>query len=92
MGDPKEGIIETVSRQLFPEDFPPTEVSISRSPITSFQQMSMGEEGSIRTGDPLAARRTLWNFILMSVLFSANHGCVVGTIFILNSLLLEVFL
>lgn len=26
----------------------------------------------------VAARRTLWNFTLMSILFSANHGCVVG--------------
>jgi hypothetical protein len=26
----------------------------------------------------LSARRTLWNFTLMSILFSANHGCVVG--------------
>lgn len=26
----------------------------------------------------LAARRTFANFVLMSILFSANHGCVVG--------------
>ena len=24
------------------------------------------------------AKKTLWNFTLMSILFSANHGCVVG--------------
>jgi hypothetical protein len=49
---------------------------------TSYQQLSMDEEResatTIATPNHVAARRTLWNFTLMSILFSANHGCVVG--------------
>lgn len=37
-----------------------------------------GAASPIATVDHAAARRTLWNFVLMSVFFSANHGCVVS--------------
>jgi hypothetical protein len=46
---------------------------------TPYQQIDSGEHASgLPTADPIAARKTLLNFILMSILFSANHGCVVG--------------
>jgi len=59
--------------------------SSAGSPSTmpgSYHQLSRNETGdedaiSTSAGD-IAARRTLWNFSLMSVLFSANHGCVAG--------------
>jgi hypothetical protein len=50
----------------------------------SYQQLSMDEGNddpstmTMTTPNHVAARRTLWNFTLMSILFSANHGCVVG--------------
>ena len=37
-----------------------------------------GSNTAISTVDRSAARRTLWNFIWMSVFFSSNHGCVVA--------------
>ena len=54
---------------------------------TSYQGLAMDEEGEdpsasastmMTTPNHEAARRTLWNFTFMSILFSANHGCVVG--------------
>ena len=51
----------------------------------SYQQADSIEVGHshvsnamIPTVDRSAARRTLWNFIWMSVFFSSNHGCVVA--------------
>ena len=57
---------------------------IAAAAITSYQRMDTDnnndrreEEGFLRP-DPIGARRTLGNFIVMSVLFGANHGCVVS--------------
>lgn len=36
------------------------------------------EDLVVQTSDQISARRTLWNFTLMSILFSANHGSVVS--------------
>ena len=52
----------------------------------SYQQLSTvdveklpsDEDDTLQTPNHLAARRTLWNFVLMSILFSANHGSVVS--------------
>jgi hypothetical protein len=75
--DPKTS--ETVSRQLFPEELAPSEVmATTTAPISSYQRLSMDGEEMPSTANPVAARRTLLNFVLMSVLFSANHGCVVS--------------
>jgi hypothetical protein len=51
---------------------------------TSYQQLPAQESdsGIISNAGRLAARRTFVNFVLMSVLFSANHGCVVGGLFV----------
>ena len=69
---------EAVSRQLFPEELSSSEVmATTTAPISSYQQLSVDEEDEGPSpADPVAARRTLLNFVLMSVLFSANHGCV----------------
>jgi hypothetical protein len=51
--------------------------------LSPYQQLSVDEEEEVpitTTINQIAARGTLRNFILMSVLFSANHGCVVGTL------------
>jgi hypothetical protein len=46
---------------------------------TSYQQIDSEQAVSgVPNTDPVAARKTLLNFVLMSILFSANHGCVVG--------------
>jgi MFS family permease len=52
---------------------------------SSYQQLSTqdaeesdGEDPITYTPDPVAARRTMLNFIAMSILFSANHGSVVS--------------
>jgi MFS family permease len=53
------------------------------SPSHSYQHVSeetygVGAEPIAAAADMVAARRTMLNFIFMSVLFSANHGCVVA--------------
>lgn len=49
---------------------------------TTYQQMGTLSQDidneDVPLGDRSAARRTLSNFMLMSILFSANHGCVVA--------------
>lgn len=59
----------------------PLETLSANHPTTSYQQISAQEidsgELQISAGQH-AAQRTLYNFVLMSILFSANHGCVVG--------------
>jgi len=49
---------------------------------SSYQHFSMddsyNEESIVTDASQRAARRTLLNFVLMSILFSANHGCVVA--------------
>ena len=48
-------------------------------PILSYQKLSIGDETAqyddTIMANPTNARKTESNFILMSVLFSANHGC-----------------
>jgi len=41
-------------------------------------EQSLDEDPIVNSPDHLSAQRTMWNFILMSVLFSANHGSVVS--------------
>ncbi len=57
-------------------------VSRSTGPIpSSYQQLPAQEHDETilpTDGNRIAARKTLLNFALMSILFSANHGCVVG--------------
>jgi MFS family permease len=69
---------------------PSTSFAIDRqsgdSSPSSYQQVDACEDehapqhsnSSDRPADEQGARRTLLNFVLMSVLFSANHGCVVS--------------
>lgn len=68
-------------------------------PAASYQRVTDGDENVVNgnhdstaidgigatDADRAAARRTLWNFTLMSALFSANHGCVVGKQYVKNS-------
>jgi len=42
------------------------------------EQLLEDDEDNLPTPDHISARRTLWNFTLMSILFSANHGSVVS--------------
>lgn len=47
----------------------------------SYQQLPSRDHDDVfilTESSRMAARRTLLNFALMSILFSANHGCVVG--------------
>ena len=64
---------------------------------SSYQRTNTGEEPmdglqednstitSIGSVDRAAAQRTLWNFVFMSVFFSANHGCVVACLSLATS-------
>jgi MFS family permease len=47
-------------------------------PTTDLQPGSETSYNSLPGVDRTGAGRTLWNFIWMSVFFSANHGCVVA--------------
>jgi MFS family permease len=47
--------------------------------LETYQRVDSPVDGLAENeGDRAASRRTLTNFILMSILFSANHGCVVA--------------
>ncbi|KAL3944810.1 MAG: hypothetical protein SGBAC_001133 [Bacillariaceae sp.] len=51
--------------------------SYQQLPTVDLEQ-SVDDGSILRTTDHFSARRTLWNFTLMSILFSANHGSVVS--------------
>jgi MFS family permease len=56
-----------------------TESSEWTQTLETYQRVDSPVDGLAENGgDRAASRRTLTNFILMSVLFSANHGCVVA--------------
>jgi MFS family permease len=49
--------------------------------LETYQRIDSPVDGLVENGDSgdrISSRRTLTNFILMSILFSANHGCVVA--------------
>lgn len=50
----------------------------------SYQQANASDSEPVAI-DHAAAKRTLWNFVLMSVFFSANHGCVVACLSLATS-------
>lgn len=79
--DENDSIIEAVALPPFREehDIEP------RTPRGSYQRLSMNAEEVTPTADPVAARKTLLNFVLMSFLFSANHGCVVACLALATS-------
>ena len=60
-------------------------------PQLQYQQLSVEEEAEIDeeassiTPDPVAARRIMWNFALMSICFSANHAAVVSCLSLVTS-------
>ena len=67
------------------ESFSPDDESSTIEIPRSYQHLpSQDEEDTenliLNDASQHAARRTLQNFALMSILFSANHGCVSGRI------------
>lgn len=54
-----------------------TDNSLSYQLVVNLETES-DQDGNLQSS--VAARHCVRNFILMSVLFSANHGCVVGTL------------
>jgi hypothetical protein len=59
------------------------------SEVGSYQQQDgttdEDAEAVATTIDHALAQRTLWNFVLMSAFFSANHGCVVACLSLATS-------
>ena len=60
----------------------------------SYQRVSFRDDDSVTTNtsdsttslpDTFGANRTFWNFVTMSALFSANHGCVVSCLALASS-------
>ncbi|CAJ1938292.1 unnamed protein product [Cylindrotheca closterium] len=47
-------------------------------PIADLEQSDDEDDSIVRAPDHFSARRTTLNFVLMSILFSANHGSVVS--------------